>query len=194
MIKSIEVKEPVNEQRKKIHPHKFTLWVALGSIIMMFAGLTSAYIVKRDQPGWTTFTIPRAFWYSTAVILVSSLTIQMALRAFKEREMRRYRNLVTVTAVLGLLFVTLQYTGFRTIWNSGVTFKGSGAGQFLYIIAGLHALHVVAGVIALIIIFIKAFATRIRSYNSVPIELMSTYWHFVDLLWLYLFIFFMAIN
>jgi cytochrome c oxidase subunit 3 len=194
MIKTIEANSKVNDQRKKIHPHKFTLWVALGSIIMMFAGLTSAYIVKRDQPGWTTFAIPRAFWYSTAVILVSSLTVQMAQRSFKEREMLRYRNLITATAVLGILFVILQWAGFRTIWNSGVTLKGSGAGQFLYIIAGLHALHVVAGVIALIILFIKAFGTRIRSYNSVPVELMSTYWHFVDLLWLYLFIFFMAIN
>jgi len=81
----IEANIKVNEQRKKIHPHKFTLWVALGSIVMMFAGLTSAYIVKRDAPGWTTFSIPRAFWYSTGVILLSSLTVQMALKAFKER-------------------------------------------------------------------------------------------------------------
>jgi len=86
MIKSMEAKDTVNEQRKRIHPHKFTLWVALGSIIMMFAGLTSAYVVKRDQPGWTTFSIPKAFWYSTAVMLVSSLTVQMALKAFKERK------------------------------------------------------------------------------------------------------------
>jgi cytochrome c oxidase subunit 3 len=194
MIKSIEQNSKVNEQRKKIHPHKFTLWVGLGSIVMMFAGLTSAYIVKRDAAGWTGFTIPRAFWYSTAVILASSLTVQMALRAFQEREMPRYRNLITATAALGLLFVTLQWVGFRHIWNSGVTLHGSGAGQFLYVIAGLHALHVIAGVIALIVLFIKAFSTRIRNYNSVPVEVMSTYWHFVDLLWLYLFIFFMAIN
>src|SRR5579872_4257294 len=131
MIKSIEATETVNDQRKKIHPHKFTLWVALGSIIMMFAGLTSAYVVKRDQPGWTTFTIPKVFWYSTATILVSSLTIQMALRSFKEREMLRYRNLLTATALLGIVFMLLQWTGFREIWHSGVTFKGSGGGQFL---------------------------------------------------------------
>src|SRR3984885_15859496 len=81
------------DQRKKIHPHKFTLWVALGSIIMMFAGLTSAYVVKRDQPGWTTFPIPRAFWYSTAGILVSSLAVQMALNAFKERGRTKYSNI-----------------------------------------------------------------------------------------------------
>jgi cytochrome c oxidase subunit 3 len=194
MIKAIGQNTKVNDQRKKIHPHKFTFWVGLGSIVMMFAGLTSAYIVKRDQAGWTGFTIPRVFWYSTAVILVSSLTVQLALRSFKDREMPRYRNLITLTAALGVLFVILQWLGFRHIWNSGVTFHGSGAGQFLYVIAGLHAVHVMAGIIALIVMFIKAFSTRVRSYNSVPVEVMSTYWHFVDLLWLYLFIFFMAIN
>ena len=194
MIKSIEEKIQVNEQRKKIHPHKFTSWVGLASIVMMFAGLTSAYIVKREQPNWTSFDIPRAFWYSTAVILVSSLTVQMALRAFKEREMQRYRNLITATAILGVLFIILQWIGFRHIWRSGITLRGSGAGQFLYVIAGLHALHVLGGVIALIVMFLKAYATKIRSYNSVPVELISTYWHFVDLLWIYLFIFFMGIK
>ena len=190
----IEANIKVNEQRKKIHPHKFTLWVALGSIVMMFAGLTSAYIVKRDQPNWTTFSIPRASWYSTATILISSVTIQMALKAFKEREMMRYRNLVTLTAFLGVAFVALQYLGFKSIWNSGITLRGSGGGQFLYIIAGLHAAHVLGGIAALVIMFIKAFASKVRRYNSIPIELMTTYWHFVDLLWIYLFIFFIGIK
>jgi cytochrome c oxidase subunit 3 len=184
----------VNEQRKKIHPHKFTLWVALGSIIMMFAGLTSAYVVKRDLPGWSTFGIPRAFWYSTAVLLTSSLTIQMALKAFKDREMLRYRNLLTTTAILGIVFVLLQWKGFRQIWDTGITLRGSGGGQFLYIIAGLHAVHVLGGIVALLSMVARAFMPRIRSYNSIPVELMSTYWHFVDLLWIYLFIFFIAIK
>ena len=194
MIKSMEVKDTVNEQRKKIHPHKFTLWVALGSIIMMFAGLTSAYVVKRDQPGWTTFSIPRAFWYSTTVMLASSLTVQMALKAFKEREMLRYRSLLTTTAVLGIVFILLQWVGFREIWSSGITLRGSGGGQFLYVIAGLHAVHVLGGVIALLFMVAKAYLSKIRTYDSVPVELISTYWHFVDLLWIYLFIFFMAIK
>lgn len=194
MIQTIEAKDTVNEQRKKIHPHKFTLWVALGSIIMMFAGLTSAYVVKRSVPGWTTFSIPKAFYYSTAVILASSLTIQMALKAFKDREMLRYRNLLTATAVLGILFVVLQYAGFRALWNTGITFKGAGGGQFLYIIAGLHAVHVLGGILALLVMFGKAFVSKVRTYNSVPVELMSTYWHFVDLLWIYLLVFFMAIK
>jgi cytochrome c oxidase subunit 3 len=194
MIQSIEAKENVNQQHKKIHPHKFTLWIALGSIIMMFAGFTSAYIVKRQQPGWTTFDIPRAFWYSTALILMSSLTVQMALQAFKQREMRKYRNLIAVTFVLGITFIVFQFLGFEQIWKSGITFRGSGAGQFLYVIAGLHALHVLGGIIALIIMFFKAFSSTTRSYNSIPIEVASTYWHFVDVLWIYLFIFFLVIH
>src|SRR5579871_6189022 len=144
--------EAVNEQRKKIHPHKFTLWVSLASIIMMFAGLTSAYVVKRDAAGWTTYTIPRAFWYSTATILLSSLTMQAALRSFKERERLRYRNLLTVTSILGILFMLLQWTGFREIWHTGITFTGSGGGPFLYILAGLHLAHVLGGEIALLIL------------------------------------------
>src|SRR5882757_210290 len=103
----------VMEQRKKIHPHKFTLWVAIGSILMMFAGLTSAYIVKRNQAGWQTFDIPTQFWYSTAVILASSLTMYMALQSFRQREMAKYRSLVTVTLLLGVLFIVLQYLGFQ---------------------------------------------------------------------------------
>jgi cytochrome c oxidase subunit 3 len=186
--------EAVNEQRKKIHPHKFTLWVALASIVMMFAGLTSAYVVKRDAAGWTTFSIPKAFWYSTAMILLSSLTIQLALRSFKEREILRYRNFLTATTILGILFMLSQWTGFRQIWHAGITFHGSGGGQFLYVIAGLHLAHVLGGVIALLIMLARTFVSKVRSYNSVPVELMATYWHFVDLLWLYLLIFFILVK
>ena len=111
--------EVMSVQRKKIHPHKFTLWIALGSIIMMFAGLTSAYIVKRDQPGWVPIELPRVFWYSTAVILVSSLTMQMAVRAFKDRAMSQYRILITLTAALGLAFILLQAIGYMSFEATG---------------------------------------------------------------------------
>jgi len=182
------------QQRKKIHPHKFTLWIAIGSIIMMFAGLTSAYIVKSNQASWQPIVIPKLLWYSTAVILLSSLTVQVALRSFKDREMNRYRMMIAVTTILGVLFVALQYLGFKELWNAGVTFRGSSAGQFLYVIAGLHALHVIGGVVALIVTFIKAFFGATKHYSSVPVELVSTYWHFVDVLWIYLFVFFMWIG
>jgi len=180
------------EQQKRIHPHKFTLWVAIGSIIMMFAGLTSAYIVKSNQAGWRSIEMPQIFWYSTATILLSSLTMQMALRAFKQRAMNQYRLLIAITFFLGVSFVILQGLGFQQLWNSGVQFKGaSGSGQFLYVIAGLHAAHVLGGVIALMVMFVKAFFGRTKSYGGVPVEMMATYWHFVDLLWIYLVVFFM---
>jgi cytochrome c oxidase subunit 3 len=193
MIPSLELNR-VTDQNKKIHPHKFILWVSIGSIIMMFAGLTSAYIVKREQPGWTSYTTPVAFYYSTAVILISSLTIFLAGKAFRERQMIRYRKLVFTTAVLGLVFMSLQWLGFRHLWETGTTLHGSGAGQFLFIIAGLHALHVFGGVIALFVLYGKSRNTRIRSYNAVPVDVVSTYWHFVDLLWIYLFIFFLMVQ
>jgi cytochrome c oxidase subunit 3 len=181
-------------QRKKIHPHKFTLWVALGSIIMMFAGLTSAYIVKSNQPKWIVFDMPLIFWYSTAVMLVSSLTMQLAIKEFKDRKLGIYRSLMVVTLVLGSLFIVLQYLGFAQLWNSGVTLVGSGAAPFMYVIFGLHGLHVAGGIVALVLMIIKAFNSRRRSYDPVPVEIVGTYWHFVDILWIYLFIFFMWIQ
>ena len=181
-------------QRKKIHPHKFTLWVAIGSILMMFAGLTSAFIVKSNQVGWKTIEMPQVFWVSTAVILVSSLTLQMALRSFKQREMNKYRLLIGMTLLLGVVFIALQWMGFMELWKQQITLKGSGAGQFLYVIFGLHALHVLGGIIALIVMFIKAFVGKVKLYSTVPVEVMATYWHFVDLLWIYLLVFFLVIG
>jgi len=179
------------EQRNKIHPHKFTLWVAIGSIIMMFAGLTSAYIVKSGQAGWHEVKTPGVFWVSTAVLLTSSITIQVALLSFKQRAMARFRTLLLITWLLGLVFVVLQYKGFVWLWDRGVHFEGSsGAGQFLYIIFGLHALHVLGGIVALTILFLRQYFGSSRTYNATPIEIMSTYWHFVDALWIYLFVFF----
>lgn len=179
------------QPRNKIHPHKFTLWVAIGSIIMMFAGLTSAYIVKGSLPGWSTVKMPVIFYYSTAIMIISSVTIQSGLKAFKERNMRQYRRLTTATIALGLIFILLQILGFAQLHNSGVLLEGSGAGVFLYIIFGLHAVHVLGGIVALLFMFFKAFSTRIRNYSPVPVEVVATYWHFVDLLWLYLFVFFL---
>lgn len=198
MVSELNIKKSQNsssgDRGKKMHPHKFTLWVAIGSMLMMFAGLTSAFIVKSNQTGWKTIEVPKVFWVSTAVIIISSVTLQMALRSFKQRAMSQYRLLIGLTLLLGVSFVVLQWMGFQQLWEQQITFKGSGAGQFLYVIFGLHALHVMGGLIALIIMFIKAFVGKIKLYSSVPVEVMATYWHFVDLLWLYLLIFFLIIG
>ena len=182
------------EQKKRMHPHKFTLWVAIGSIVMMFAGLTSAFIVKSNQTNWVPVDIPVVFWISTAVIIGSSLTVQMALRSFKQRRMQEYRLLIGLTLLLGIAFVVLQWMGFQQLWEQNITFKGGGAGQFLYVIFGLHAIHVLGGVVTLFVMFIKAFVGKTKLYSSVPVEVAATYWHFVDLLWLYLLIFFLVIG
>lgn len=185
------------QQRKRLHPHKFSLWVAMASILMMFAGFTSAYIVKRNDSNWLEFSLPPVFTFSTAVILCSSLTIYLAATSFKARNMTRYRILITVTAALGVVFVILQTLGFRYLQEHGVKLIGSGSnasGSFLGVITGVHMLHVIGGVIVLLVMFLRAFNSRSKNYSSVPIEVASTYWHFVDAIWIYLFIFFNIVS
>ncbi|MFT3937174.1 MAG: cytochrome c oxidase subunit 3 [Chitinophagaceae bacterium] len=181
-------------QRKKIHPYKFILWVGIGSIIMMFAGFTSAYIVKREQPGWIGFSMPVIFWYSTAVMVLSSVLMQVALNAFRNRDMGKYRNYMAATTGLGVIFIVMQVLGYWQLNKIGVKVEGSGGGVFFIIIFGLHALHVLGGVITLLVLFFRSLSSRIRNYNAVPIEVATTYWHFVDVLWVYLFIFFILVQ
>jgi len=150
--------------------------------------------VKSNLPGWKDIVMPTIFWYSTAAIVLSSVTMAAALRSFKQREMQHYRTLMGLTVLLGISFVILQWFGFRALWDQNIRFRGSaGAGQFLYVIFGLHAIHVIGGIIALIVLFLKAFFGKIKLYSSVPVEVAATYWHFVDLLWIYLLVFFMVI-
>ena len=184
----------VMKQRNKIHPHKFTLWVGIGSLLMMFAGLTSAYIVKRNLANWQTYDLPQFFWYSTIVILISSVTMYLAQKAFKQREMKKYRSLLIVTLVLGVLFIVFQVLGFQQLYAKEVTLTANVSYSFMYVIVGIHAAHVLGGLIALLVLFAKAFSKKRRIYNSVPVELVSTYWHFVDILWIYLLIFLIMIR
>lgn len=179
-------------QRKKIHPHKFALWIALGSITMMFAGLTSAYIVRQAQGNWVYYKLPSLFYISTAAILLSSITMAMGVRSFKQRMMPRFRMLITVTLILGILFGVFQYMGFAQLYANNIRVEGNPSESFLFIIAGLHLLHILGGIIALIIVFFRAFRTRVKIYNATGLEIMATYWHFVDALWIYLFVFFLA--
>ena len=188
MMTAVQTKEP-----QKIHPHKFTLWVAMGSIVMMFAALTSAYIVKKNQSSWLAFDLPRIFWYSTGTIILSSITIHLAIKAFKAREMSRYRTLVTVTVMLGSLFIVLQWLGFRDLESRNIALigaKSNSAASFLFVVTGFHMVHVLGGIIALLVIFFRAYSEKVKNYSSLPIELAGTYWHFVDALWIYLFIFY----
>ena len=193
--------------RRKIHPHKFALWLGIASIIMMFAGLTSAHIVRHAQGNWRYFNMPTVFWVSTGAILLSSLTLFLGLRAFRKRRMMVYRVLITSTLALGVLFGVLQSIGFYELYHNPqplnivgsdnhalapVMVNGNPSESFLFIITGLHMVHILGGIIALLIVFFRAYRKRVKTYSSTGLEIVSTYWHFVDILWIYLFIFFLA--
>jgi cytochrome c oxidase subunit 3 len=185
--------EIITDQNRRIHPHKFTMWVAIGSILMMFAGLTSAYIVKRSQVNWLMIEIPIIFWFSTLTIISSSATIHLSLKSLRDKRMVEYRRWMVVTAVLGVLFIISQIIGFVQFGKQDIRIVGAGSNasySFLFAISSLHGLHVLGGVIALLVIAIRAVSISKRNYSTLPLEITATYWHFVDALWIYLFIFF----
>jgi cytochrome c oxidase subunit 3 len=181
-------------QRKKIHPHKFALWLAMASITMMFAGLTSGYIVRQSEGNWRYYKLPPVFYISTLVILLSSATFVLGLKAFKNRAMPRFKSMMLITLLMGLAFGALQFLGFYQLYTqpSPVKIAGNPSESFLFVIAGLHLVHILGGIVALAIVYLRTFRKKIKVYNAVPLEIVGGYWHFVDILWIYLFIFFLA--
>lgn len=198
------INAPVGE-RKKLHPHKFAMWLAIASIIMMFAGLTSAYMVRAAQGQWRHFEMPGIFYFSTVAIIASSVTFYLGMRAFRQRHMRSFRTMMVLTLALGTTFMLSQGIGFyelihtpQSVWIDGqkvgeavVQITGNPSESFLFIIFGLHLLHILGGIVALLLVFLKAYSKRVKLYKSTGLEVTATYWHFVDLLWLYLFLFFL---
>jgi cytochrome c oxidase subunit 3 len=183
----------LERESKSIHPHKFVMWVAIGGIIMMFAGLTSAYIVKKNQSSWLQFDLPVQFYYSTAVIVLSSIAMFLSARAIKAGKMGQYKAMISVTAVLGITFLLMQYLGFKDLQARNITLVGArsnSAASFLFVITFLHMLHVLGGVITLTLFRVKANSKKTTESKIVSVEILSTYWHFVDLLWIYLFLFY----
>jgi len=195
------------KEGKKIHPQKFMMWVAMASMSMAFAGLTSGYMVREAQGNWRYYTLPAVFTYSTFIIVLSSFTMILVVRAFKKREMSKYRLLLTATLLLGIFFGALQFAGFYQLYHqlqqvringqvlneaATVRIDGNPSESFLFIIAGLHLAHLLSGIIALLFVFFSAFKTNVKTYNATGLEIVATYWHFVDVLWIYLFVFFLV--
>ncbi len=178
-------------RRNKIHPLKLALWVALASIVMMFTALTSAYIVRQAAGNWLEFNIPTIFYWNTAVILLSSFTLQGAYGAFKRESEAMYKILLVVSFVLGIVFLILQYVGWQELAAAGIPLKINPSGDFVYVISALHALHVVGGIAVLLVGMLVAFARpfKVTPVRKLRLELSLTYWHFVDLLWIYLIVF-----
>ncbi len=183
-------------QKKRVHPQKFALWTSFASIIMMFAALTSAYIVKQAAGNWLEFPLPSEFIFSTVSIILSSIALHWSWTSFKQSKQGPYRIGLLLAIILGLSFVILQYLGWTTLFSYGVDLKGNVSGSFFYLITGLHALHVLGGITALMITVLNSFLLefkptedRIHKY-----ELVLHYWHFVDILWIYLLIFIIVVK
>ncbi|MBL7807516.1 MAG: cytochrome c oxidase subunit 3 [Saprospiraceae bacterium] len=179
--------------QSKIHPHKLALWVAIGSIIMMFGAFTSAYVVRRAAGNWLEFKLPDIFMVSTVIILLSSVTIQLAYAGFKNGKEKQYKGMLLVTAVLGLAFVVMQYMGWEALNQMGATFTVNPSSSFIYVISGLHAAHVLGGIGALSVALTHAFVLPFKPTlrRKQRFDLVVQYWHFVDILWVYLMVFFM---
>lgn len=179
-------------RRNRIHPKKFALFAACASIIMMFGAFTSAYIVRQAAGNWLEFKLPDIFFFNTAVILLSSVTLHGSYLAFKRGKEQAYRWLLVTTFVLGVAFLILQYQGWLALQLIGVGLTTNPSGSFVYVISGVHAAHILGGIGALVIALLHAFLLpyRVTAGRKLRFELTLTYWHFVDLLWVYLLLFF----
>lgn len=181
-------------KRKSAKP---MLWVSLVSMTMMFAGLTSAYVVSRKRDDWVAFDLPQAFYYSTLLILLSSITFYLAKIFIKKDQQKITTQLLLLTLVLGLGFGFFQFQGFQELYFQGHVFAGAEStvkSSFLYGITFLHLLHAFAGIVVLFVVIYNNFKGKYSAGNSLGLELGGIFWHFVDLLWIYLFFFFYFIR
>ncbi len=178
-------------KRNKMHPMQLGLLIACGSILMMFSALTSAYIVRQEAGNWLEFPLPSLFYVSAGIMIASSVAIQGAFHTFKREQAVAYRALLTLTAVLGLAFVIVQYQAWQVMYASGLQLKGNPAPAFVYVLTGLHAAHILGGLVALAVALIHCYKLPVVAapHRVVRLRLTLTYWHFMDFLWIYLLVF-----
>jgi cytochrome c oxidase subunit 3 len=188
VISEIKIVEEPN-QPISMNPKKFAMWLFIGSVIMLFAAFTSGYIVRRAEGNWVYFDLPFLFTISTVVIIASSITMQLAYWAAKKDNLESVKILVTITSVLGLAFLVLQFEGWKDLVLNQVYLVGNPSGSFFYIITGLHGLHLISAIVFLLIMLVATYRYRVHSKNLVKLEMCLTYWHFLGGLWLYLFVF-----
>lgn len=174
------------------------LWLAMASSVFVFTLLLVAYVVRRTGSDWRDIPMPVVFLVSTGVILASSLTLHIANGAFRHERFAQYRIYMGTTLLLGILFMVLQGLGWREMMLRGVYLQTNPASSFLYLLSGLHLTHVVVGVIFLLIAYLEAarrkpyidiFVYSVNPPNRLKISLITLYWHFLDILWLYVFVF-----
>ena len=219
MSQAIKPAESTESEIKK-KALRALLWLGIVSIVMLFAGLTSAYIVRQGEGKWVDFALPQLFKLSSLIIILSSLTMQWGLMSIKKNSVKNLKTAMLLTLLLGFGFVISQYYAWSDLYHNGIVFTGtikdiktdfnyvpSGkesvadvpnvgnvAGSFLYVITGLHVAHVLVGMIALIVVFSRALLGKYTVTNYNGVKMCATYWHFLGGLWLYLFLFLLYIR
>ncbi|MBD1397819.1 cytochrome c oxidase subunit 3 [Pontibacter sp. JH31] len=175
-----------------VHPLKFTLWLIIISIIMMFAAFTSAYLVRRAEGNWLEFDLPNILLINTVIIALSSVTMQMAHNAAASDNISRMRLLLYLTFGLGITFLIGQWNGWSELVSNNVFFGGetsNPSGSFMYVLTGVHAFHIITGLLYLAFVITASIRYKVHSKSMLRIQLCTIYWHFLGGLWLYLYIF-----
>jgi cytochrome c oxidase subunit 3 len=181
----------VEEAKKPLamNPKKFAMWLFIVSVLMIFGALTSAYIVRQAEGNWLIFELPQLFWVNTGVILASSVTMHWAYVAAKRDSLETVKIATIITTILGISFLVGQFLAWGNLVDQRIYLVGNPSGSFVYIISGLHGLHIIGGVIFLLILLTSTFKYKVHSKSLNQIEMCATYWHFLGGLWLYLFVF-----
>ena len=153
---------------------------------MLFAGLSSAYIVLRGVPSWENIHLPSLVWGNTLILVASSVTFELARRAVKSDGKSAVRGWLAITAILGIAFVAGQIQVWRQLNASGIYLSSTLHSSFFYVLSGIHAVHILGGLAGLTMVTIKAWSGRLSSMSFEPLRLCATYWHFMGGVWLYL--------
>lgn len=179
--------------QKVARAKKMMLWFGIISMVMMFAGLTSAYVVSKNRPDWISgFDLPPSLYWSTLVIILSSITFIFAKKSIEKNNRKNGTIFLLATLLLGIIFVVLQFQSFAEIISAGYYFTGSESTittSFIYVVVLVHLAHLLAGLIVLLVVIYNHFKQRYNSGQMLGLELGATFWHFLDILWVYLFLF-----
>ncbi len=188
MIKDIHLSE-VPKKTMTMNTKRFLLWMFMVSIIMIFAALTSAYIVRQAEGNWLSFQLPGILWYATGILIISSITAQLAYRSAKQDNIASVKTFLGISILLGIAFLIAQVYTWSILVDNNVFFVGNPAGSFIYVIMGVHGFHLISGLVYLMIILGRTYQYKVHSKNLLQLGLSVSYWHFLDGLWLYLFVF-----
>ncbi len=174
------------ESQKRAETAKLGLRIALGSVTMLFAAFTSAYIVRSAGEDWIPLAAPSLIWVNTVILLFSSVTMELGKRAFESWRPVAFRKWIAVTAVLGALFIAGQVAAWNQLASQGIYLQSHPHSSFFYVLTGVHAVHLLVGVLALFYVLMLARRYELTPGESSSPGVVATYWHFVGAIWLYL--------